>query len=165
MRYCKRGHERTPENVTKSRACKICSTINARERYGKNPETIRKAKIWKKNNPEKVRLTKEKYLEKNQGKAKREWSKNNPEKLKQYNKKYYSENTEERKKNAVEWKTNNRDKVNARQNRAAAEIHDSYAAKRLGLKITDVHPDVLDLQRLHIKLKREIKNASNQNSK
>ena len=31
--HCKRGHERTPENVRADKACRICQRQNERERY------------------------------------------------------------------------------------------------------------------------------------
>jgi hypothetical protein len=62
---CKRGHSRTPENLYKGRACKICVKqyrntdeykVNARRRYSLNPQYFRSASAeWKTANHEKMR--------------------------------------------------------------------------------------------------------------
>lgn len=38
MRYCKRGHPRTPENTLARGRCRLCANIYRRERYANDPE-------------------------------------------------------------------------------------------------------------------------------
>jgi len=42
VKLCKRGHERTPDNVSKGGGCKKCSSMLAQARYGKAPRKAKK---------------------------------------------------------------------------------------------------------------------------
>jgi hypothetical protein len=42
--HCKRGHERTPENLYKNNGCKVCGKLQATQYMLDHPETGRKTK-------------------------------------------------------------------------------------------------------------------------
>jgi hypothetical protein len=53
--HCKRGHARTPENVTKTGHCRVCVKYQESRRYGKNPEKVKAyRREWRAANPDKT---------------------------------------------------------------------------------------------------------------
>lgn len=86
QQFCKRGHERTAENLTNNRACRLCLKETTKQ--------------WRLNNPEKVKeMDKNKVLR-------------NIEKIKERRKKHYQENIEQIKERNEKWRKNNKDKHN-----------------------------------------------------
>jgi len=66
-KYCLNGHERTPDNVYKHRACKTCAkskTYTDAEKAAR----IERSKKWHRDNPDKVRATEKRYRDRNPGK-------------------------------------------------------------------------------------------------
>ena len=47
--HCLRGHERTPENLTKRRGCKLCMAVRNKAYKAEHPEAQRKAERNRKN--------------------------------------------------------------------------------------------------------------------
>ena len=73
IKYCKRGHPQTPDNLNKKMQCKLCARLSNGKWRKNNPEKERESsRQWKKNNLEKVR------------EGCRKWKKNNVSKLQLY---------------------------------------------------------------------------------
>ncbi len=99
--HCKRGHERTPENLT-GRSCKVCARARAAAHYKANRE-------------EKLSYAKERYRE-NPNKftaATKAWRDKNPEKYVAWTKAYYVANRETRKAQSAKWAKDNSEYVAA----------------------------------------------------
>jgi hypothetical protein len=85
IKYCKRGHPQTPDNLNKKMQCKLCARLSD----GK----------WRKNNPEKER------------ESSRQWRKNNPEKVRESDRKWKKNNLEKVREHCSQWKKNNVSKL------------------------------------------------------
>ena len=96
MKYCKKGHERTPENTGWGGRCKAC-----RRKWQKaNPEKVSASvRKWRKANPEKVSASRRKWQKANPEKVSastRKWEKANPEKVSASTRKWKKANPEKK---------------------------------------------------------------------
>lgn len=113
--HCKRGHERTPENVHKNGTCKLCQKERLAQYNKDHPEkqkTIQKR--WRDNNPSKVKEKMARWRAANIEKAKeqgRAYRLANPEKTALKNKKYRTESPGKLKAACQRWKKNNPKKL------------------------------------------------------
>lgn len=141
--HCKRGHERTPENLYSGGWCKICSSLNSAE--------------WRKNNIEKKREIGRRWQMKNRSycnaKARR-LRKANGEKIRQREK-------EQR----IKCREHRRQMDRVRLAKHIATLSDQYVAKCLRFPVWRIPPEVIDLERQLIIIKREIRNARHENCK
>jgi len=149
--HCLRGHERTEENVTKNGECKVCR--------------LRKLEEWKNQNKERVsefirnryKLRAEKFKEQRT---------KHKDSRKVRDREYYKENREDRIRYSAEWRESNLERCNAKnkeiKERSRNSLSDGYVAGLLRVKVSDIPPEVVELKRLQIQLKRELKNAANQ---
>jgi hypothetical protein len=63
-KYCKRGHERTPENTSAARNCRTCLKITGHEWYVRNSKkTIERTRIFQAQNPIKKKAANAKRYE------------------------------------------------------------------------------------------------------
>lgn len=170
VKLCKRGHERTPENMNKRGSCKRCvselrkTSPKQRERASRPADEIKERQAnWYKANAERCKaLAAKRYRD-------------NPSQMKEYQAKYYAENTEKVKERATsyylknkgkhrelgdKWRAKNKDKVLAYQANARAKITDSYAMHRVGIPVSDVPWDLIEIRRLTIQLQRSLKNGN-----
>ncbi len=133
--------------------CKKCF-VEAHKKY--RAENAGKIKIadakYRAENPEKVKVTRDKHYTKNREKiiAKTlEWRTKNPEKVKA---------------KTLEWRTKNPEKVKAMHNRYAKELTDLYIKKqikrRIGINNVHITQDLIETKRLHILIKRKIKDLT-----
>lgn len=76
----------------------------------------------------------------------------------------YHNNADKLRKRSRDWYVNNKDLVLSRSKQKTQKLTDEYVSKMFnGLDVVPV--ELIDLKRQHILLKREIKNAINQNCK
>lgn len=137
--YCKRGHERTLNNLTQKGECKICKKENSKNWK----QSIRK-------NPEKDKETQKKYRENHREQYNtnsKEWRKNNPDRYLEINKKY--KNSDKGRATSI---ARRRDKINT--------LHTTYIAELLGAPASIIPTEVIEAKRLQIQLYRE-KNKCN----
>ena len=118
--FCKNGHERTFENLTKGSKCKICQKEYRKQYYLNNIEKEKEQtkqwrldypdydKKWQQNNKEKVKIKSKK------------WQQNNSEKTKKLHKQWYLKNLEHYKKINKLWRKANPEKclINIQKRRA-----------------------------------------------
>lgn len=129
--HCKRGHERTLENVANSGGCKICikdsrQTPEYKERRRAYSQTS-KGRANQKKRREKYRQTTE---------------------CKEYNKAYQRAYTQ-----TPEYKANMRELTA----RATDMLHDNYIKNALHLPASNITPELIELKRTQIKLRRFVK--------
>ncbi len=154
--FCKRGHLRTPENL-KGRSCKECNRIMELARNNTDEGRAKRHEIEKrhKETGRKAQRCAERWQEIKDNpaeKAKRsEYRKLKISDRRQYLARWRKEHPEQT------LETNRRN-----SNRAVEEIRPHYAQATLGLKRKDiVLPDeVIEVQRLRIQIKREMKRCN-----
>ncbi len=140
----------------------------AKERYQANREARRaQVKAYRDANREKI-LAKNKTPERKAVLAsnKRAWNKANPEKRKAKDRSYYERNSSKISAKNKEWKAANREKVLAFSRKHCAKTQQSLPPSRvasyLGLPVTDLTPELLELKRQQLalhRLGRELKEA------
>lgn len=88
VKLCKRGHERTPENVDSSNHCKLCRVERTKRNSRANVERV---KVWRELNPEKVKDQARKIRATDKNKQTMlTWRAANPERIKKSKKKAIS---------------------------------------------------------------------------
>lgn len=95
------------------------STQAQKEYYLRNKQLVKqKAKIWKRNNPKKVKLSWKNYSYKNKEKIalkNKKWKKNNPEKIYQQNIRYVNKHRDEVNRKKREWMKKNSVRINKKK--------------------------------------------------
>lgn len=145
VKYCKRGHPRTPENVDKYLACILCKKERRKLYYLANKEKInRNSREYARKHPEKIREYRNKWAKNNRDKinaAERKRNKENPLRCKlkhqsrvEYEKEYYKKRVK--------------------------NLEKSYVAYLLGISSVGAPVELIELKRLQLQLKREVKNAN-----
>jgi hypothetical protein len=131
--------------------CKLCQKDNAI----KYEEKVKKIKTnrakWCANNKEKYKSYTAKWRKENPEKI-ASWRKNNKEKIRDYNKK---------------WREKNPDKYIDYQAKAREELKDSYILDLLkggGEKNIDIPQELIELKRIQLQIKREIRKQKNGNT-
>lgn len=111
------------------------------------------ASIYRKNNPDKVRESKNKWIKENlevekirRKKRFQIWSSN-------------PENREKQIKKVVEWQKNNREKFNANSRLQTHYLSDSYVRKQLKLTKDQAPPELIELKRTHLQITRYLMEA------
>lgn len=156
--------------------CKSCVKQAAHLYYTRTKEVQNaKSMLWVKNNPEKAREARLRYYEKNKEKLKkrsRDWYAANIEKAREANKRSYFKNQEtcqartnlwrannkERcRESRLAWGRSNKDKLKAQNLRVREKLTDGVVASILGFKVSCVPPELIELKRLQIQIKRELK--------
>ena len=108
--------------------CRSCMAIYIKEYNNKNKEKIKEQR--------------------------KEYYSKNREKLIEYTKEYASKNREKRK----EYRSKNKEKINEYARKLVYNLHDCYiAGGLLKMRVKDVPKEVLELKRIIIKLRRELK--------
>jgi hypothetical protein len=151
--HCKRGHERTPENL-KNRGCKICALIRENERKNTEEGRIKYQERQKKHieSGKKAARAKERWVE----------TRDNPGE-KEKRAELRKQNIEHRRQYLHQWRKDHpqqtRETSKRNSKRAVEEIRAHYAQATLGLRRKDVVlPDeIIEVQRLRIQLKREMR--------
>ena len=148
---CKEIKELECFNKSQS-SCRKCQSIYWKQYYKNNKVRLAKNTIqWKKNNPEKVRITKQKEHLKNRDKYIERW-----------NESYYKDIEESRKKNNQYRKDNveiirERDRIRGAKKRN--NLTDQYVkevlVKRTNLKTSDISDELIKIGREYIKLRRD----------
>ena len=174
--------------------CKICTAKwnrqyrerhpdRAKEYYQNNKAVyIAKAKVWKAANPDKVKISEQKYRNTDKHKEIRQaWNKANMEKLIENSKRWAKDNPERRRqivnnwndKNKLhlterhrKWRIANKEKIliqsNIRSKKEADSLSDRYVRySLLGFTIADNVPKVLiEVKRLQMLIKRKIRDET-----
>lgn len=134
-KLCKRGHVRSPENLTKHGACRICRNITSHNYYEKNKTDIRNNQL-------------EYYFQ-------------NKDKLLLQRRKYKHENRDKVKKKQQNWNLNHPNYAKNKNSERVKNYSDCLVAQHMGFKTKEVSAELLEIKRLQLILKRELKNASN----
>ena len=90
------------------------------------------------------------------------WMEKNRETAIERNAKAYQAGKDYYKKKSAKWKESNRESVSAINKRAVDRLTDYYVASKMGLKTKNAPPDMINLKREQLLLKRankELKNA------
>jgi len=161
VKLCKRGHERTPENVNKRNDCKICQAMRAeiwrkdhadvlRERrsvvrLGDLMSAREKDRIKRTQNPEAARL------------RSAAWHAAHPNETQAGNRKWRAENPERARSNKNAWNNANKDKLAAYSKKSAEDITMCYVAARLRLPVSKLTPELFEIKRDKILMSRELK--------
>jgi len=170
-KLCKRGHVRSPENLDKHGNCKECKKLWSLKNYTKRPlkthcihghprtaENIHRSsgacikcmaeKKWRKNNPGREAASKKLLRARN------------PNRTKSENRKYRILYQTQRSISNRNWVIKNRNKVNAYRNLETQTISDRYVANNLlKARLSEVTPEMIELQREKIQLIRFIRKA------
>lgn len=123
VKYCKRGHVRTAENVNKWGACKECLKITNAKWKAENAEKVSEyKKEWAERNPEKIKSIQRENHIKNKEK-KKEYQKRNRESIRKNALRYRHRNLEKCRATSSRWQKENPDKSNAQtRKRQAAKL-------------------------------------------
>lgn len=177
--FCK--NPRTADGLVST--CRVCSNARLKAWRIANPEKARaqgtsekaRARIaaWRARNPEKAKAHAARWYRANSEKAKASsaaWRISNPEKVQAhrtsekerariaaYRDAWKAANPEKVKAYARAWVEANPEKVRATRARLISIVCPSYAAKALGLPLALVPPELIELKRLQIQIKRELK--------
>ncbi len=159
--------------------CRICNREQAKKRY-LNREIKEKYKHYHQANREKILLRKKLYYQNNKELSKLYYL-INKEKIKLYNRLFYKDKKEtiderhrlhykQNRKSVLlrhkEWKKNNKQLVNEQQKRATERLSRSYISKlMLPLKYNDIPQELIQVKRIHLLIKRKIKEKVNGNKK
>jgi len=137
---CKNGHLIFGvESFDKRGRCKACSAAQSKK--------------WAQDNPARMKELQQKWNESNPGRINElsvKWAKNNSERVRNNNKK---------------WRENNLERDREKCRRYRAKLPKGYVAQFLGLKVSDVPPEMIELKRQIIIIKRELRNGINKNGK
>lgn len=141
--HCKHGHELTPENLNTQRECKICHRQRSLKYYHNNSEKYKEYKT----------VNKEHIAKKN----------------KEYAQKYLADpkHKQEARDRNKEWQNNNRDKYLAMRHnstkRCTTALTNGYVNQLLHARgFINITPEIIQLTRAILLMKREIKNVVNQ---
>lgn len=133
--------------------CKVCLLSAVANQYKKNPERAKEnAAKWQKENPEKVKVSQAKYREKYPEKIlekTKKWQAANPEKVRLIGAKSYAKNLYKHRQKYAKYV----------ENLAAC-----YVASIIGIPVSQVPPEILELKREAIAMKRiskQIKQITN----
>lgn len=139
IKLCKRGHERTPENVDKWGACKICVQIRGKLKHLADPEKYRLYSMnWRKDNPEKSKASVAKWRAENLDSRKAysaEWHRNNRIKGAASAARSRAKNPEKCKARVVKWLANNKDKAKDYGHQRRAKVRGVTVS---AIKATDI---------------------------
>ena len=137
--------------------CPSCETYKAREEFFKKKTSkwglagMCKAcasmanRKYRENNPEKKKEWKRKYAE------------NNPEKVKEGKRKYRENNLEKEKERCREYRENNLEKEKERYRKYAERLSEGYIKNRLKQGNLPVTPELIEIKRQQIAMKRTLK--------
>lgn len=185
-KLCKRGHVRSPENSYPSGRCRLCAYVTVAAYAIKNSDKVKKRKAeWTSLNVQKIRASQKKYCAKNPEKVKSardNFKANNPVKFKgqqlksrlklaEKNKPARAQKARERRAlNPVEYRekmrriyANNIDYYRQKgclsgyKNRE--KLTPAYIASKLEMSVKNSPPEIIDLKRQQIQLKRFAKEA------
>lgn len=156
--------------------CRICRKQEAHLHYLKTKSAQNaRSMAWVKNNPDRAREKRLKHYERNKerlAKKSRDWREENRDKALEICKRYYLKNKEkclarskgwkERNKEQVKtsrlaWGRNNKDKLKAQNTRIREKLTNGVVASILGFRTSQVPSELIELKRLQIQIKREIK--------
>jgi hypothetical protein len=161
VKMCKRGHEMTQENTTKDGSCKACIALNGKAYREANRERIAaKKKAYNDANKENRRA----YYEANK-ENRRAYHEANKEKIAAHHKAYCEANKEKLAAQQKAHREDNREKIATYNRRMVKSIADSYVAGRMGLPVKDIPQEVIEVKRLLITIKRELKNGKQHSNK
>jgi 5-methylcytosine-specific restriction endonuclease McrA len=116
IKTCKWGHAKTPDNVYKHGACKICARERSKKWATDHPGVVAaRAAEWYKNNPDRVYERYLRWKAANPGveqERNKRWRARNPEREKENGKRYYAQNKLKMLKANSEWAKANRRRMN-----------------------------------------------------
>lgn len=163
-KLCKRGHERTPENVNKNGNCKICMGQKTSEWAKNNRVKVNETKRkWRHENIEAARsYERNKYAQNpisSFNKSKR-WRIKNDEYVKEYKRLYDKAHQPQLLEIKRMWRAKNPTKIKQYQDKATAFLPDGYVASKMGLKLAETNKEIIEIKRLTIRLKRSLKNGN-----
>lgn len=162
LRECKHGHLLLSEDdVTKKGQCREC-----RRAYSKKYRESHKeyAREYNKKYRESHKEYSKKYRESNPANKEAQSSRNrryhaaNKEKINERQRAYHKENAERLLARNRRWRLTNSEQVRQRFRAYTETLSPGYLARLLKLPLADCPPELLELKRLHVTLKREIKN-------
>jgi 5-methylcytosine-specific restriction endonuclease McrA len=152
---CIRGHEKTPENLSKHGKCKTCAIEASRNYYALNKEKVletyrlsyadnkdkikEKDKKYRDANKEKINDRKKQYYQENKDKcreANKRYIESNKEKLADSRKQYYLENKEDINEKKKQYNKENRETISEKKKQYTRENKEKVAEtnKRSGAK-------------------------------
>jgi len=147
-KFCKRGHERTPENVALDNGCKICR--KAREAiYRRLPKVKERIKCLKAKNIQKTREYQRKWMS--------QWRKNNPEKARERQRNTRIKYAERYRIKGRMWQEKNKERLIEKRKNEVANLTDKYIAGDLRLTGKEVTPENIKICRDGIISKRKIR--------
>lgn len=146
IKYCKRGHPRTPENTLKNGRCKLCRREDAKKYYEKNRDKcIEYFRTHYEKNKDIVKELRRTRYANNPDIAKaqcKEWRKNNPDKVREMREK---------------WESNRRDAIKEQRSQRVKRLDYSYIASGLKIRTSDLPPEIYELKRNKILLSRALR--------
>lgn len=136
VKYCIRGHAKTPDNVYEGGACKICARERARKWKEDHPgESEERARKWQKENSERYRENQRKHRLQNIEKEtenRRRWRSENKDRKNETARKWYNKNRERLLAEKRIWNDQNKDAVNkSRDKWVAANIGKAKNVKKV----------------------------------
>lgn len=127
------------------------------------------SKTWKKQNAERYAEYRTAYYEKNKAKLitiRSAWAKENADKVKSYDRKWREANAQRLKAMDMAWRKDHPEKVAEYRRKHVDEVSQSYVANLLEIPTAKVPPELLQMKRDEIALRRmarTLKKASNEN--
>lgn len=144
--------------------CKECTKKYMKEHYKNNSEKIlASCAKWRENNPEKLA----EYYKKNSKRmyaVQVEYRKNNPEKTRAKGVNYRKNNLEKVRATEARNRKKNIEKNRARSTASIKDLSNAYVAKKLGFKVSEIPPELIEAKRLNLKIKRKLKEIQNENA-
>ena len=141
------------EYFSKSQSsCKECQSIYWKQYYEKNKVRLTNNNIqWKKNNPEKVRITRQKEHIKNRDKYIERWNKHYYKDVK----KSRETNNQYRKDHVEIIQERDRIRGTKKRNNLTDQYVKEVLVKRTNLKTSDISDELVEIGRKYIELRRE----------
>jgi phage host-nuclease inhibitor protein Gam len=169
VKTCKYGHEMTHENTAKNGMCKMCF-VSYRKAYREaNKEKIAECdKAYREANKEKIAECDKAYREANKEKIAERYKaycEANKEKIAERGKAYREANREILAARRKEYNKANKEKIDAENKARCENLTDSYVASRIGISVENISKEIIDLKRLLITIKRELRNGKQHSNK
>lgn len=160
--------------MSETKTCSKCGDVKAVEMFRKRRTKCRlceayEQRVYAKNNPEKVKALRKKYIQKNTAKEKarqKKYREENPEKAKASAKKYREANPGKEKARQKKYHEENPERSKEQHKKAKDELRDSYIKVLLTLqlrcKASELPSELIEVKRKHFQVLQKIKEMTDE---